>query len=304
MPSYVVVGAGPVGRETARLLAAGDHRVTLVSRRGTPAGEGVRALALDAADGPALAALAKGADAILMCAMAPYHQWPSAFPPIMDGVVDAARATDARLVVLGNVYGYGSGAPSILTPATPMQPTSEKGRVRHAMWLRALAAGVRVLEVRASDYVGPGAASLFTLMTLPPLLAKEPAPWVGDPDVPHAWSYTGDVARTLVAALAYGGAWGRAFHVPSHHLTVRDLAARFAAAAGCAPARLHALSRAELEALALADPVLREVLEIRYLYTTAGTLDASETEALLGVVASPLDTMVRATLAPALSSST
>ena len=90
--------------------------------------------------------------------------------------------TDTRLIVLGNVYGYGSEAPSPLTAATPLAPTSVKGRVRAAMWERALAANVPALEIRASDYLGSGAGSLFTLMTLPSLLAGKPGTVSGDLD--------------------------------------------------------------------------------------------------------------------------
>ena len=62
-----------------------------------------------------------------MCAMAAYMNWPADFPPILAGVVAAAEGVGARLVVLGNIYGYGKEAPSPLTSALPLAPTSVKG---------------------------------------------------------------------------------------------------------------------------------------------------------------------------------
>jgi nucleoside-diphosphate-sugar epimerase len=228
MSLFVVVGAGPVGRETARLLAVEGHEVRLVSRGGaTPDRASISGVALDARDGQGLARLGAGAQAIFMCAMAPYTRWPTDFPPIMDGVVAAAESVGARLVVLGNIYGYGKEARPPLTSASPLAPTSVKGRVRVTMWEQALGSAVPAVEVRASDYLGDGAGSLFTLMTLPPLLVGKPAVIPGDLDALHAWSFTKDVARTLVAASRYSGDWGRAFHVPSQHASVRDLASRF-----------------------------------------------------------------------------
>lgn len=297
MPGYVVVGAGPVGRTTARLLVEAGHTVTLVSRSGTALAEcDATILALDASDGARLAAASQGVDAIIMCAMAPYHRWPTDFPPIMAGCIAAARAVGARIVLLGNVYAYGADAPAILRPDLPLQPSSEKGWVRQAMWQQALDAGVPALEVRASDYLGAGAASPFTLLTLPALLAGEPAPVLGNPDVDHPWSFTQDVARTLVAAAGYRGDWNRAFHVPSTHLPARQLAMHFTQAAGLPPAALQPLTAVQLAASGRSDPIMKELAEMAYLYTQASLLDAGETERLLGVRASSLDKAIHDTL--------
>lgn len=296
MALFVVVGAGPVGRETARLLAADGHGVKLVSRSGT-AVPGVDGVALDAGDAHGLAAASAGAEAIFMCAMAPYHRWPAEFPPIMDGTIAAAERVGARLLVAGNIYGYGAEAPSPLRDALPLAPTTVKGRVRTAMWQQALGSAVPAIEVRASDYLGRGAGSLFTLMTLPRLVAGEPAPAVGDPDAIHAWSFTRDVARTLVAASRHAGDWGRAFHVPSQHVSIRALATRFAERAGAPPPDLRVLTDADLEGLARQDAIMREVAEMAYLYRQPCLLDASDTERLLGVMASSLDRAIDDTLA-------
>jgi nucleoside-diphosphate-sugar epimerase len=231
-----------------------------------------------------------------MCAMAPYHQWPAEFPPIMEGVARAAESVDARLVVLGNSYGYGELAPNRLTPDLPLKPTTVKGRVRTDMWARALSSSAPALEVRASAYLGEDAVSLFTLMVLPRVLAGEQAVIPGNPDARHPWSFTKDVARTLVAASGYTGDWNRAFHVPSQHATPRELAARFAMIAGAPAPDLRAFSRDELRALAEKDPIMWEVEEMAYLLAESSIMDASETTELLGVVASPLDDMARDTL--------
>jgi nucleoside-diphosphate-sugar epimerase len=297
MALFVVVGAGPVGRETARLLAAEGHEVRLISRGGAaPDGAGVSGAALDARDGQGLARVGAGAEAIFMCAMALYTRWPTDFPPIMDGVVAAAESVGARLIVLGNIYGYGKDAPSPLTTATPMNPTSVKGRVRTAMWEQALGSAVPAIEVRASDYLGDGAGSLFTLTTLPLLLAGKPAALPGALDALHPWSFTKDVARTLVAASRYSGDWGRAFHAPSQHASVRNLAVRFAALGGAPLPDLRALTDEDVAALARDDAFMREILEMVYLFKQPSILDASDTERLLGVYASSLDTMIEDTL--------
>ncbi|MET3969021.1 MULTISPECIES: NAD(P)H-binding protein [Bradyrhizobium] len=292
MSHYVIVGAGPVGRETARLLAEEGHSVILTSRNAGSLNAGdVRTVSSDATDAAQLAVLSKGADAIFMCAMAAYHRWPTDFFPIMDGTVKAAEQVGARLLVVGNVYGYGAGAASPLTPNMEPDPTTRKGTTRHIMWQRALRSSVPALEVRASDYLGEGAVAYFSLLALPSLLRNEAVAFLGDPDAAHAWSFTKDTAKTLVAASRFTGEWGRAFHVPSQSASVRELVRRFAAALKIDAPGLSRLAPAELEGIGFS-----EGIEMAYLFEKPLLLDAGDTEKLLGVTASSLDTMVRDTL--------
>lgn len=293
MSHYLIVGAGPVGRETARLLAAEGHSVVLTSRTaGSLDVADVRTVSSDATDAAQLTGLAKGADAIFMCAMAAYHRWPTDFFPIMDGTVKAAEQVDARLLVVGNVYGYGAGAASPLTPDLEPDPTSRKGTTRHIMWQRALRSNVPAIEVRASDYLGKGAVAYFSLLALPSLLKKETVSFLGNPDAAHAWSFTKDTAKTLVAASRFTGEWGRAFHVPSQSASVRELVRRFAVALKIDVPNLSRLTAADLEGIGFS-----EGIEMAYLFEKPLLLDASETEKLLGVTATSLDTMIRDTLA-------
>lgn len=290
---YVIVGAGPVGRETARLLAEEGHSVILTSRNAGSLDAGdVRTVSSDATDAAQLAELAKGADAVFMCAMAAYHRWPTDFFPIMDGTVKAAEQVGAKLLVVGNVYGYGAQAVSPLTPDLEPDPTSRKGTTRHIMWQRALRSSVPAIEVRASDYLGKGAVAYFSLLALPSLLKSEPVSFLGNPDVAHAWSFTKDTAKTLVAASRFTGEWGRAFHVPSQSASVRELVQRFAVALKIGVPNLSRLTAVDLEAIGFS-----EGIEMAYLFEKPLLLDASETEKLLGVTATSLDTMIRDTLA-------
>jgi nucleoside-diphosphate-sugar epimerase len=289
---YVIVGAGPVGRETARLLAEEGHSVVLTSRNAGSLSVGnVQTVSSDATDAAQLAAISKGADAIFMCAMAAYHRWPTDFFPIMDGTVKAAEQVGARLLVVGNVYGYGERAASPLTPGLEPDPTTRKGTTRHIMWQSALRSNVPALEVRASDYLGDGAVAYFSLLALPSLLKNEPVAFLGDPDAAHAWSFTKDTAKTLVAASRFTGEWGRAFHVPSQSASVRELVRRFATALKIDVPNLSRLAPADLDGIGFSEGV-----EMSYLFEKPLLLDAGDTEKLLGVTASSLDTMVRDTL--------
>ncbi len=292
MSFYVVVGAGPVGRETARLLGEEGHDVVLTSRSvGSNALPNVRTVQADATDASELSRICRGADAIFMCAMAAYHRWPTDFFPIIDGTVRAAEAVGAKLIVLGNLYGYGENADSPLRSDLPLDPTSRKGTARTIMWQRAVRAGIPAIEIRSSDYLGHGAISYFSLIALPAIIEGKPTAFIGDLDATHAWAFTKDVARTLVAAALYKGEWGRAFHVPSQYASPRELIQKAAAMLGQEVSGTRSYSVPEIEALGM-----HEAIEMSYLFEKPLLVDASDTEALLGVKASSLEEMIADTL--------
>ena len=90
---HVIVGAGPVGLATARLLVAEGHEVRLVSRSGSGAEvPGATRVAADAADAERLTDLAQGAVAIYNCVNPPsYDVWPTYWPPIASRAPDSGR---------------------------------------------------------------------------------------------------------------------------------------------------------------------------------------------------------------------
>ena len=65
---------------------------------------------------------------------------------------------------------------------------------------RRLTTPSRATEVRASDYVGPGAKSLAGERIVPGVLLGKNVPVLGRTDRLHTWSFTEDVARAAVIA--------------------------------------------------------------------------------------------------------
>ncbi|MGV9807541.1 NAD-dependent epimerase/dehydratase family protein [Micromonospora chersina] len=301
MALHVIVGAGPVGTATARLLAERGERVRVVTRRGTgPAHPAIERIAADAADAERLTALTEGAAALYNCANPAYHRWPLDWPPLAAALLTAAERTGAVLAGVGNLYGYGPvDAP--MTEATPLAATGAKGRVRNRMWADALAAHqagrARVTEVRGSDYVGADGTSL-AMMVLPRVLAGQRVFLPVDWDAPHTWTYIPDVARTLVAAATDERAWGRAWHVPSAPaVPMRDLAGRAAALVGAPAPRLIRMPYPVLWVAGLANPFARELRETAYQFDRPYVLDSTAATATLGVEPTPLDRVVKETVA-------
>ncbi|WP_410671501.1 NAD-dependent epimerase/dehydratase family protein [Amycolatopsis sp. cmx-4-68] len=301
MSLHVIVGAGPVGTATARLLAAQGEEVRLLSRRGGgPAVDGVRLIAADATDAAALARHAEGAAALYSCAGPAYHRWPAEWPPLGAALLHAAETSGAVLATTGNLYAYGA-VDGPLTEQLPLRPNSVKGEVRAKLWADALAAHeagrIRTTEVRGSDYLGAGTLSVFTALVLPKVLAGKRASAPADLDAPHSWTYAGDVARTLIAAAADERAWGRAWHVPTAPaVSVRELATRAAELADAPAARVTRMPGFALRLAGFFNPMAREMAEMQYQLQGPFVLDSSAATATFGIEPTPTDEALRETI--------
>lgn len=298
MSLQVVVGAGGAGAGTARLLAGSGHDVRLVTRRGSgPVHPRIQRIAADAAGAARLAELTAGAATLFNCAAPPYHRWRTDLPPLASALLETAIRTGAGYVMLGNLYGYGQ-VDGPMTEDLPIAPNTVKGRIRAQAWSDALSAHeagrVRVTEVRASDFIGRGAMSAFTIMVAPKILAGRPALFPADLDAPHSWTGTGDAARALVAIAQDDRAWGRAWHVPSNRaVSARQLANTLAQSAGAVAPRLRRMPGWLLTLAGLASPVVRELPEMQYQFQRPFILDSSETENTFGLTATPLPDILR-----------
>jgi nucleoside-diphosphate-sugar epimerase len=292
MSLHVIVGAGKVGATAAELLADQGERVRLITRRGSgPQHPAIERVAADATDAERLTALTNGAQALYNCANPLYHRWLTDWPPLAAALLTAAERSGAVLATVSNLYGYGP-VDGPITPETPLAATHPKLRLRAQMWHDALAehrAGrLRATEVRGSDYIE--ANSIFSFVLAKPLLAGKRAYVPAPLDVPHSWTSTVDVARTLVTVAADQRAWGTAWLVPTNHpLTIRDLAARFAKVAGAPRPKLASVPYAVLWTSGLFSPMLRELRTTRYQFVHPFTIDSSRTEHTFGLAPVELD---------------
>ncbi|MDA8436169.1 MAG: NAD-dependent epimerase/dehydratase family protein [Actinomycetales bacterium] len=299
--THLVVGAGPIGSAVARRLAAAGDRVRVVTRSGSgPDLPGVERVAADASDAMRLGELAAGSDVLYNCVNPQYHRWATDWPPIAAALLRAAETSGAVLVTTSNLYGYGE-LDGPMTEQTPLNGTGAKARVRIRMWEDALAAHragrIRATEARGADYVGPGAESHLGERTVPKLLAGKTVQVLGSPDTRHTWTYTEDMAATLVAIGADERAWGRAWHVPSAlECTQREAIARLAALAGVPMPKVTTVPGVLLRALGLVNPLIRELPEVAYQLERPFVMDSSAAQRELGLVPTPADDVLHAIL--------
>jgi nucleoside-diphosphate-sugar epimerase len=171
------------------------------------------------------------------------------------------------------------------------------------MWLDALAlheAGrIRTVEIRSSEYIGPGAQGAIGERVIDPLLRGK-AIWIpGRADRFHTFTFTGDVARLAVAVAAEPEAHGRVWHKPSNEArTARQILDDLARLAGVPRPTIRTIPDSMLLALGLVSPLMRELRETNYQRRYDFVMDSSAAERAFDLAPTPWDTVLLAALAP------
>ena len=289
-----------MGRAVVADLVADGVRPVVVTRRGQ-AVPGADAVAADIADTAVAAGVLAGASVVFQCAQPAYHRWPEEFPDLQGSVVSALTGTDALLVAVENLYGYGpvSGP---LHEGLPLQASTRKGSVRAAMW-EALAVAhregrVRTVAARAADFIGPGVeGSAVGERFFRALLTGRAVEVLGDPDALHTYTYVPDLAASMVTLAGAPDAWGRAWHVPSAPpVQQRHLVERAAALAGVRP-QVRRVGPVALRLAGLFSPGAREMVELLHEFTDDFVVDHGDWSARFGTGPTPLDAALEATIA-------
>jgi len=302
MTRHIVFGTGQVGRLVARQLVDLGHDVVAVNRSGRGDIPGARVVAGDATDPAFTARVAAHADVVYFCLNATnYSQWATEFPPLQRGVLAGAQAAGARLVVLDNLYAYGPTDGRDLVETRQPRPTSTKAATRAAMTaelLRAHDTGlVQVAIGRASDYFGPGTTqSALGETVFGAALSGRRAQVMGDPDTPHSYSYTPDVAAALITLGTEQGATGSVWHLPvAPARSTRQIIDDVYALAGQRP-RLFAAGATALRLVGIVKPAMREYLSTLYQFTDRWVVDDSAFRTAFGETATPLPDALAATV--------
>lgn len=297
---HVILGAGQVGSRLTRLLRDRGHLVRVVSRRQkssvTP---GLEQLGGDMTDLDFAERATRGASVVYDCMNPPYHRWPELLLPIARGALHGARRAGAKLVALDCLYMYGSPTGPMDEDA-PLDPCSEKGALRVELGelrLSAHRAGdVRVTIGRASDFFGANLPySCWNDRFFQRIFAGKPGECLGDPDMPHSYTYVEDVARALATLGQRDEADGRVFHLPTNAAeSTRAFTRRLGRALGL-DADVRRSSRFALRAIGLLSPFMRELAEMTYQWDVPFVIDDRRFRRTFGHGPTPIDQAVAAT---------
>jgi nucleoside-diphosphate-sugar epimerase len=258
----------------------------------------------NALDPIAVSQAARGASVVVHGVNYPYDQWAPNMHVATENAIAAAEEAKALIVFPGNVYGLGKPTGAPLTEAAANAPCSAKGGLRveledHLRW-SAQAGHSRVLILRAGDYFGPTVRNGLVDPIFANALRGRPMQAFGRLDVPHQWAYVPDLARAAADLIARAKTLKpfEVVHFAGHiALPARSFYVAVAAAAGRPKLAVRRVPWWLLGLVGRVKPVVRELMEMRYLFDEALVLDDPRFRQLLPTFkATPLDQAIRDTL--------
>jgi len=232
---------------------------------------------------------ARDADLIVYGVNAPYPKWEGTVVPMLDVAATVAEEQGATILFPGNVYFLNPKDGTLLrdgfNESAPINPPTRKGQLRAQMEARlrdAAGNGARVIIVRAGDFIGRDANSLF------PYIVKRTRRGyrldaLDEPDRVHTYANLPDMAQVaadLVARQEELPAFN-VFHLRGYRASYRDIAAAIEQASGL-PVKL---GRFPWWLMILASPFVpltRSLLEMRYLWRVELNLDDRKLQEFYG----------------------
>ncbi len=240
-------------------------------------------------DDPAsVRAAARGVDTIFYLVGVPYWQF-ELHPILMRKTLDGAIAEGVqRLVLIGTVYPFGRARTERVSEDHPREPHTFKGRMRKQqedLVLEADAAGsIRATVLRLPDFYGPNLERSFLASAFQAATQGGRAQLIGPIDTPHEFLYVPDTGPIALALAAEPRAFGRSWNLAGPGvITQREFVEQVFQEAGRKP-RYIVANKMMLRAMGLFNPLLREVVEMHYLFETGVIMDDSALRGLLGEV--------------------
>ncbi len=291
---HVIFGTGPIGKATARSLVSAGKQVRMINRSGKASHlpENVEVLAGDIYDQQFVAQQAQAATSVYQCAQPAYYEWIAKFPAMQAAVIAGVAQSNARLVVMENLYGYGRSNGQAMTENTPFAAHTRKGKLRAQLSQELFAADqagkIRATSLRASNFYGPEYQLMGDQVVKPALQGKK-VNLLGKADVIHSFSYVNDIGVAMALLGSDDRGLGRPWHAPSPAaLTQREFVAILAKVLG-KPVGYRTVNTAMVWLLGRFVKELAETVEMMYEWQAPFVMDSSAFSKTFGLEATPIE---------------
>jgi len=296
---HVVLGGGPLGLAVVRRLIDQGRPVRLVTRVSRPSISGVETVNLDASDAGKLHKVCRDASVLYFCA-SPHHSSIELHVPLVQGVTQGVARAGCRLVYADNLYAYGP-VDGPVHEGLPHRPVGAMGRARAAAVNHVMEANrlerIGADVICASDFYGPGVTfALLGDRVFGPAIDGGTVNLLGDPDVPHSYTYIEDFARAMVVIAGEAGSFGQIWHVPeARTLTTRAMLEQILEAAG-GSASLRVIPRWLEWSLGVFSRPVRELRETAFQRNQPWVVGANHLRERFGFQPTPIEEAVAATV--------
>ncbi|MFU8843669.1 MAG: NAD-dependent epimerase/dehydratase family protein [Bacteroidales bacterium] len=292
MMQTILGAGGTIGIELSRSLSQYTAAIRIVSRNPTKVNPSDQLFQADLTNRDQTLKAVEGSEIVYLTAGLPYNvkTWQSAWPVIMENVLNACKTHKAKFIFFDNIYIYDGKNLNPMTEDHPVNPPSEKGKVRKKianMVMNAHEKGeVECLIARCADYYGPSVrnTSMLTEMVLKPLSLGRKANWMGGLDYKHSFTFTPDAGKATALLGNTNDAFGQVWHLPtaSNPFTGREWIENIAGELAVKP-KYQLASKWMVRVLGLFIPVMKEMVEMYYQYDRDYVFDSSKFEKRFGI---------------------
>lgn len=164
-----------------------------------------------------LAKAAIGAEVIFQAVNVPYQEWEEKLPIITKNVIQAAKASSAKLAVVDNIYAYGRQPNIEVKEQTAKRPHTKKGKLRLQMETEYLNSSVPTMIVHFPDFYGPHADGTLLGQTISKVAENKLAIYIGNQKLPREFIYTPDGAKAMVELTLHESAFHQQWNIPAAH---------------------------------------------------------------------------------------
>ncbi|WP_207422429.1 NAD-dependent epimerase/dehydratase family protein [Desertivirga brevis] len=283
---HTILGAGgPISKALAKELAQSGIKANLASRREIKTRPSETWIRTDLLNEKDVLNATKGSEVIYLCAGLVYDKriWREQWPVVMQNVITASKAAQARLIFFDNVYMYGKVDGPMLE-STPYNPCSEKGEVRAKIATRLMEevkAGHLLASIaRSADFYGATDTmnSFFDMMVLDKYSKKEKAMWLGNPETLHSFTYVPDAGKAMFLLGQESTSDNQIWHLPTARaITGKEFINTAAGIFKVKPSYMK-VNKLMLRALGLFNKAIEGTVEMYYQYQHNYHFDSSKFE--------------------------
>ena len=301
-----LLGAGGIiGQELSKILPQYTEQIRQVSRQPTKVNPSDELFACDLTDAERVKEAVKGSEVAYLVAGLPYNikVWQTTWPVVMKNVITACKLHHCKLVFFDNVYMYDPRHIPHMTEDTPINPSSEKGKVRahiYQMLMNEVQEGsLQALVARAADFYGPhNTTSMLIETVFKSLKQGKKANWLGKANYKHSFTFTPDAGKATALLGNTPDAYGQVWHLPTaaEPPTGKEWVEGFAREMQVAP-KYREVGKGMVWVLGLFNGLMKELLEMLYQYDRDYVFDSSKFEKYFDFTPTSYEEGIRQTVA-------
>jgi len=282
----ILGSGGAIGLVLARALKTYTSDIRLVSRNPSKVNDTDQLFSADLTNRDQVFDAVKGSSVVYLTVGFTYSikVWKEVWPKVMRNVIDACKEYNAKLVFFDNIYMYDPNFLNDMTEETPINPSSEKGKIRAEianMLMNEVKSGsLTALIARSADFYGPSIrTSMLTETVIKNLSKGSAAFWLGGLNFKHSFTYTPDAAKATALLGNTPDAFNQVWHLPTatNPPTGKAWVELFAKELGATP-KVKAFPKWMVKLMGIFIPIMKEMIEMFYQYDRDYVFNSSKFE--------------------------